>query len=90
MTKDEADELVRLGYTVCEDSGRGYRRTIPSPMPKEIVELDVIKTLVNSGAVVIAAGGGGIPRRQGGRKPPERRGRRHRQGLRELSYGQGA
>ena len=47
------DELVRLGYTVCEDSGRGYRRTIPSPMPKEIVELDVIKTLVNSGAVVI-------------------------------------
>lgn len=61
MTKDEADELVRLGYTVCEDSGRGYRRTIPSPMPKEIVELDVIKTLVDSGAVVIAAGGGGIP-----------------------------
>ena len=67
MTKDEADELVRLGYTVCEDSGRGYRRTIPSPMPKEIVELDVIKTLVNSGAVVIAAGGGGIPvAREGG------------------------
>ena len=67
MTKDEADELVRLGYTVCEDSGRGYRRTIPSPMPKEIVELDVIKTLVDSGAVVIAAGGGGIPvTREGG------------------------
>ena len=69
MTKDEADELVRLGYTVCEDSGRGYRRTIPSPMPKEIVELDVIKTLVDSGAVVIAAGGGGIPvAREGGNR----------------------
>lgn len=61
MTKDEADELIKLGYTVCEDAGRGYRRTIPSPKPVEIVEIDVIRELVEGGNIVIAAGGGGIP-----------------------------
>ena len=61
MSKDEASELIKLGYTVTEDSGRGYRRTIASPKPVEIVELDVIKSLIDDGNVVIAAGGGGIP-----------------------------
>ena len=61
MDKAEADELIKLGYTVMEDAGRGYRRTIASPKPVEIVELDVIKSLVDNGNVVIAAGGGGIP-----------------------------
>ncbi len=61
MTKDEADELIKLGYTVTEDSGRGYRRTIASPKPVEIIELDVIKSLSDAGNIVVAAGGGGIP-----------------------------
>lgn len=61
---DEATARRRaaeLGWTVAEDAGRGWRRTVPSPRPLEIVELDVIAGLLDTGAVVIAAGGGGIP-----------------------------
>ncbi len=50
-----------FGWTVVEDSGRGWRRTVPSPRPLEIVELDTIRMLAASGAVVVAGGGGGIP-----------------------------
>lgn len=49
------------GFTFVEDSGRGYRRVVPSPLPVEIVELETIKTLVDNNTIVIAAGGGGIP-----------------------------
>jgi len=49
------------GWVVKEDAGRGWRRVVPSPEPIEILELDVIRALVESGVITIAAGGGGIP-----------------------------
>lgn len=48
-------------WPMIEDSGRGYRRVVASPLPQRIINLEVIKTLVKEGACVIAAGGGGIP-----------------------------
>ena len=58
----EADSKRRNeGWAMVEDSGRGYRRIVPSPHPLRIVEAEQIKALVSSGFVVIAAGGGGIP-----------------------------
>lgn len=62
MCKEEADALAReRDYTVVEDAGRGYRRVVASPRPVSIVELDTIRSLVESDHVVIACGGGGIP-----------------------------
>lgn len=61
-TKEEADKLeAEKGYVMVEDSGRGYRRVVASPKPVRIVELETVKTLVNSNNVVITVGGGGIP-----------------------------
>jgi carbamate kinase len=44
-----------------KDANRGYRRVVPSPTPKDIVEFEAVRSLVNSGFNIIAAGGGGIP-----------------------------
>jgi len=49
------------GWTVFEDAGRGFRRVVPSPKPQEILEIDIIKSMIAQGFVVIAVGGGGIP-----------------------------
>jgi len=50
-----------MGWSVVEDAGRGWRRVVPSPMPKQIMELDSVKLLLNAGVTVITVGGGGIP-----------------------------
>ena len=49
------------GWSVREDAGRGWRRVVPSPKPLEVLELEPIKILLESGAMVVAVGGGGIP-----------------------------
>jgi carbamate kinase len=52
---------AEMGWSVVEDAGRGWRRVVASPLPKEVVELDTVKALVNAGVIVITVGGGGIP-----------------------------
>ena len=61
-TKEEAEKIEKeKGYIMAEDSGRGYRRVVPSPMPEKIVEAEIIKDLVEKEHVLITVGGGGIP-----------------------------
>jgi carbamate kinase len=59
---DRAGELEQeRGWAVREDANRGWRRVVPSPRPLAVLELEPIRTLLESGALVVAAGGGGIP-----------------------------
>ena len=61
-TKEQAEPIEKeKGYTFKEDAGRGYRQVVPSPLPKKIMELNSINTLIESGDLVIAGGGGGVP-----------------------------
>lgn len=62
MQKEEAEyHRDNDGWAVVEDAGRGWRRVVASPEPKEIIESGTIRKLIDSGVIVIAAGGGGIP-----------------------------
>ncbi|MFC2061874.1 carbamate kinase [Elusimicrobiota bacterium] len=62
MEKEEAEKGREIdGWVIVEDSGRGYRRVVPSPDPKVIMEEKAIEALANQGFIVIAVGGGGIP-----------------------------
>ncbi len=62
MTEEEAKRReAEMGWTVVEDAGRGWRRVVPSPMPKKILELESVKLLLGAGVTVITVGGGGIP-----------------------------
>jgi carbamate kinase len=61
-SEERACELERdRGWQVVHDAGRGWRRVVPSPRPLEVVELEAIRALLRSGAIVVACGGGGIP-----------------------------
>ena len=62
FTRYRAEALERdLGWTMREDAGRGWRHVVPSPRPLRILNLKVIRAILDCAAVVIAAGGGGVP-----------------------------
>ena len=61
-SKEESEKLAKtMGYDMVEDSGRGYRRVVASPLPIDVKEKAVIKTLLDAKHIVITVGGGGIP-----------------------------
>jgi len=61
-TREDAEmHAAREGWTMREDAGRGWRRVVPSPAPREIVEEPIIRALLENGVIVVAVGGGGIP-----------------------------
>jgi len=61
---EEAEARKReteMGWNIVEDSGRGWRRVVASPIPVEVVEIESVRALIKAGVVVITVGGGGIP-----------------------------
>ncbi len=61
-SEEEAKKLAEeKGFAIKEDAGRGWRRVVPSPKPVDIVEKDIVESVINSGNIVITCGGGGVP-----------------------------
>lgn len=61
-SEEEAKRLtIERGFAVKEDAGRGWRRVVPSPMPIDVIEAELIRLAMNNNAVLVASGGGGIP-----------------------------
>ena len=57
-----AETLRReFSWTIVEDAGRGFRRVVPSPRPREVVEWEAIQALIEAGVIAVAVGGGGVP-----------------------------
>lgn len=61
MSEGEAEVFIKQGKTIVEDSGRGYREVVASPVPFRVLEKDAIRSLMAQGCLVIAGGGGGVP-----------------------------
>ncbi len=62
LTKEAAERHSEQdGWEIIEDAGRGHRRVVPSPVPVRIVQLPIIKWLIEAGELLVAGGGGGIP-----------------------------
>lgn len=65
LLEEEARRREReFGWTMIEDSGRGWRRVVPSPMPRKVIQHQMIREAAGQGHIVVAAGGGGIPVRK--------------------------
>jgi carbamate kinase len=61
---EQVEALRQRGWIIKEDPGRGFRRVVPSPLPLDVIEKDIIKDLIDDGKIVIAVGGGGVPVRR--------------------------
>ena len=61
FSADEARQFETKGWQMMEDAGRGWRHCVPSPEPREVINLRAVEALLDAGAVVVAGGGGGIP-----------------------------
>ncbi len=61
FSQAEAEVMMRNGYVMKEDAGRGWRRVVASPKPLDVVEKETVRIMLQAGQLAIAVGGGGIP-----------------------------